>query len=724
MKKRILYFIQALLNSYAILFFSQNSVLGALLVVVSFFNPVAGLAGLVCVCGTLLIVNQLSYQRENIQAGLYSFNTLLIGIGIGSFYHVNAAFCVWLAVACIFTLILTVVLTSWLGKYGLPVLTVPFVLGFWMILLAASSYAEIGLLPKQSYLLNELSAGQVIEPHILFASFNNVQLPYYIKLFFRAISALFFQDSVVAGLVMSVGLFVHSRISFSLLVLGFAVACAFNAWLGIYPEGIGHYHLGVNFMMVALAIGGFFLIPSLYSYLWAIISVPVAFLLVGAFTKMLSVYSLPALSLPFCVLTILLLYFFILRTGAGKLQLTPLQHYSPETNLYLYLNNKDRLRNLQYLKLNLPFLGSWTVSQGYNGDITHQGGWAQALDFVIQDEDDKTYQESGTRPEHFYCFNKPVLACADGIVEAVVDYVEDNEIGTINLQQNWGNTVIIKHLTGVYSKVSHLRQYSIKVKAGEFVKQGDFLGLCGNSGRSPEPHLHFQIQTLPYIGSKTLPYPFAYYLKQQTDKDARLCSYQIPAQGTTISAVDVSLPLKQAFNLQPGYSAVITTQDGRHETWEVHTDTLNQTYLYSVETGATAYFINNGTAFYFTSFYGYQGSLLYYFYLAAYKIIFTADAEVKTTDVFPLQLEGYQPGLWLQDVLAPFYQFIKRTYESGVSYSSGKFIIQSAEYKVTPGRRKLVMQAALHISNNSLSAFTITLNGKTTEAKWHIPSTY
>jgi murein DD-endopeptidase MepM/ murein hydrolase activator NlpD len=41
---------------------------------------------------------------------------------------------------------------------------------------------------------------------------------------------------------------------------------------------------------------------------------------------------------------------------------------------------------------------------------------------------------------------------------------------------------------------AHFKQYSIKVKEGQKVKKGQLLGLCGNSGNSSEPHLHFNIQ--------------------------------------------------------------------------------------------------------------------------------------------------------------------------------------------------------------------------------------
>lgn len=718
MKNSTLYFFKSVLNSYAILFFSQNKVLAVILMLVSFFNPAAGLTGLLGTCFAIALVNVMGYYRENTQAGLYSFNALLLGIGFGTFYHFNTAFWLWLIAACLLCITLTIVLTAWFGKYGLPVLSVPFVLAFWFTLLAANGYTGMGLQQKESYLLTELYTGGNATITGLLAGIDHISFTHYPDLFFRALSSMFFQNSIIAGLIMSIGLFIHSRIGFSLLVIGFIAACLFNHITGTYPDGISHYHLGVNFMMISLAIGGFFLIPSLRSYLWAIVSIPVAFLLVNALTRLLGVYNLPVFSLPFCILTITLLYFFILRVSPGKLQLTPIQHYSPEINLYQYLNGQERLQDLKYLRLNLPFIGGWTVSQGYDGSITHKDEWSKALDFVIADEDKKTFKGPGTRPEHFYCYNKPVLACADGVIEEVVNHVEDNEIGQVNTEQNWGNTIVIKHVAGFYTKVSHLKQNSIKVKAGDYVKQGDLLGLCGNSGRSPEPHLHFQAQITPYIGSKTLAYPFAYFISNN-----ELHSFEIPDEGAELYPVDINTQLKQAFTWQPGYTAKISA-NGKTETVEVFTDAYNQSYISSMGTDAKAYFINNGTSFYFTAFYGDHNSLLYYFYLAAYKVVFTADNAISATDVYPLQLKNFQAGIWLHDFIAPFYQFIRRTYQSQSSYQQQQVVINALGYKEFMRHKKETMNASIHIADHTIQSFTINLNGEKTAVQWHTEHTF
>ena len=717
-QKAVQELITSVLHSYSVTFFSQNKLFGFLLLLVSFLNLNAGIAGLVCVLFSLTLVNLLGYQKERIRMGLYSFNSLLLGIGFGSFFQLNPAFWIWITTACIFVVILTIVFTALLGKYGLPVLTIPFIFTFWIVLLAVNGFATMGLQQTNSALLNEMQNAKPEAISGFINYFQAIKMPYYLDLFFRSLSAIIFQNNVFCGMIMAIGLFLHSRITFTLMVLGFAVACVFNTLTGMYLNEISYYHLGSNLMMVSTAVGGFFLIPSVRSFIWAIIAVPITILIINAFTNLLGIPNLPIFSMPFCIATLGLLYFFMLRVTPGKLALTPFQHYSPEVNLYQFLNGKERLQDLNYLRLNLPFMGSWTVSQGYNGDITHKGEWAKALDFVIKDEQGYTFSNSGTACEHFYCFNKPVLACADGIVEELVDYVDDNEINVVNTAQNWGNTVIIKHVGGLYSKVSHLKKSSIKVTVGAFVKQGDLLGLCGNSGRSPEPHLHFQTQLTPYVGSKTLEYPIAYFVSTESNSTLTFNNFSVPEQGTAVQSPTINASLKQAFSFPPGYSTTVKSDAGKEEVWEVFTDTLNQSYFYSLTTGDTAYFVNNGTVFYFTSFYGSQKSLLYLFYLAAYKVIFSSETYVKGNDQFPLHLSSNKVQLWVHDILAPFYQFIRREYTSESNYNQEGFAISSAENKKVFGKRKLQMSASIQVKENALKTFKVTIKGKETNTTW------
>ena len=47
---------------------------------------------------------------------------------------------------------------------------------------------------------------------------------------------------------------------------------------------------------------------------------------------------------------------------------------------------------------------------------------------------------------------------------------------------------------------SFLLNGSVAVEPGDSVSAGDRLGLCGNSGNTSEPHLHFHVQDKPRFG--------------------------------------------------------------------------------------------------------------------------------------------------------------------------------------------------------------------------------
>ena len=58
-------------------------------------------------------------------------------------------------------------------------------------------------------------------------------------------------------------------------------------------------------------------------------------------------------------------------------------------------------------------------------------------------------------------------------------------------KDGYGNLVEIDHGNGVTTRYGHHDQ--LKVQVGDFVKQGDVIGLMGNSGRSTGPHVHLEV---------------------------------------------------------------------------------------------------------------------------------------------------------------------------------------------------------------------------------------
>lgn len=158
-------------------------------------------------------------------------------------------------------------------------------------------------------------------------------------------------------------------------------------------------------------------------------------------------------------------------------------------------------------KMSLPFTGEWVVFWG--GDTKEQNyhiisrSQKNAFDIMKMDEKEKTFRTNGKKNEDYYAYGQPLMAPCDAQVVTVIEGVKDNIPGEMNTDQVTGNTVVLKTDAEEYILFAHFKLGSVKVKVGDTVKRGQMLGLCGNSGNSSEPHLHFHIQDKLYMVGST-----------------------------------------------------------------------------------------------------------------------------------------------------------------------------------------------------------------------------
>ncbi len=332
-------------------------------------------------------------------------------------------------------------------------------------------------------------------------------LPLWLAAFFRSLGAILFSPTVVVGLLIALLVGSASRVLLLLGLAGFLVGVLTRGLLIGSLEAAFLKPDNFNFILIAMALGGMFLTPSLQSSLLALLATAIAPLVLDAFAIVWAPLGVPAFTLPFClilivaVLTLRIANFSGLFVGIGK---TPEE--IRENAILLRHRFPGTVRSLL-----LPFSGKWTVWQGFNGKWTHQGIWRYAYDFVIRGEDRRTHQNSGSQLTDYHCYRMPVLAPVRGRVVRVVDYLPDNPAGSISGGSNWGNLVILYDLRGFYVEISHFSPQSIRVKETDWVEAGAVLGLCGNSGNSPQPHIHIQVQAVEAIGAATLPFSFAGY---------------------------------------------------------------------------------------------------------------------------------------------------------------------------------------------------------------------
>jgi murein DD-endopeptidase MepM/ murein hydrolase activator NlpD len=161
---------------------------------------------------------------------------------------------------------------------------------------------------------------------------------------------------------------------------------------------------------------------------------------------------------------------------------------------------------IQKTKLIFPLKGAFIVAAGHDFNEEHKSEWSQqyAYDILALGPHYEIVRTNGETNEDFYAWGREIIAPADGTIVYSRNDIQDNPRPDV-VQTNvflkmpepvWaiaGNVVVIDHGNGEFSLLAHMQKGSVRVKAGDKVKQGQVLGLLGNSGNSDGPHLHYQL---------------------------------------------------------------------------------------------------------------------------------------------------------------------------------------------------------------------------------------
>lgn len=122
--------------------FLQNSYICSLFIfaaiaISGWRNTIMASAGVVI---SIVVVYICGLNLHDLEMGLYSYNTILTMIAMGSAFHKNIrGSYVYVTLAGILTVLLTPVIAIILEPFGLPALTMPFVATTWLFLMIVSS---------------------------------------------------------------------------------------------------------------------------------------------------------------------------------------------------------------------------------------------------------------------------------------------------------------------------------------------------------------------------------------------------------------------------------------------------------------------------------------------------------------------------------------------------------------------------------------------------------
>lgn len=638
--------LRAIPRAYAVLFFSGNIRFGWWLLAVSLLAPTIGLCGLITLILAAALAWALGYDRVLLRTGFSLFNPLLIGLTVGFLHHCHdfplATLALLLSAAAVGGFFLSNALSTWVFAHtGLSSHSIPSVIGAYALYLASHALFGPAIPP----------------PHAPMAWLDLPWLPPLWQGLFQAFGSMAFQAQALPGILVFIGLACTSPLTTLVATASYAVGAAILWQLGVSPEMIGSIG-GYNFLLVGIALGASYFITSGASLALAFLGCTLTAIVGIGINHALQYFSLPPSALPYNLVLLTLLYALGQRSKAGALIPSPAPGSLPEAAARRVLINNARFPDIAKPALSLPFSGPRLITQGFAGPLTHRGKWQHALDFEAEKHGIK-HTDKGEALTDYYLYDTPVLAPRSGVIAYVENAIPDNAPGQNNLDKNWGNCVMLYADAGYYVLLSHLKPDSISAPIGKRISKGDELGKCGNSGRSPIPHLHLQIQATGWFGAPTRPFVLKHYIETSADGGPLYHTSGVPESGTTIAPATANATLTEMLSgLLPGdyrYRLTADADKSWEETIKLDFDEYGRYRLRSQRHGAELIaFISDGV-FYTTDYTGPGDSVLALIAIGLARVPFIAEGSAAWfdgTSSVPFA-SGFKR--WALDLVEPFF---------------------------------------------------------------------
>jgi murein DD-endopeptidase MepM/ murein hydrolase activator NlpD len=204
--------------------------------------------------------------------------------------------------------------------------------------------------------------------------------------------------------------------------------------------------------------------------------------------------------------------------------------YQPRTNLILPLTGRVFIwegHDFYAHHRRVPLHAENVRKLGIHANANRYGS-----DLVIVDEQGRMYHDDPYNKKNWYTYGEPIYAPGEGKVIASANNVPDNEfqgkdISTPQLPSgadpDLGNYVLIDHGNGEFSIFPHMMAGSVRVKAGDSVRQGKIIGQVGFSGDAIFPHVHYSLLAGPDIyRSESLPAYFTQFRRLLGNESVRV----------------------------------------------------------------------------------------------------------------------------------------------------------------------------------------------------------
>ncbi|MFG0929602.1 urea transporter [Staphylococcus sp. 231237_7MaSpsaltlick] len=257
-------------------------------------NWKVGIMALAASVIALLLAKRTNYSNEEINTGLAGFNPVLTAIALTLFlvpewYSILIAF-----IAIVITMPIGSAFREFFKPFGVPMLTMPYVFVSWVILLMSFQFkfvnADVNILPDT---VQEIQfSGHSI---------------HFINAFLSGFSEIFLLKSIMAGLLILIGIFIASRKAgvFAIVVnlIGFTAVLV----LGANHDQINDGLFGYNVILTVLALGVAFR-TRIQRYISIVLGILLTVVLHAGMTTLLTPFGLPVFTLPFIIATWIMLF--------------------------------------------------------------------------------------------------------------------------------------------------------------------------------------------------------------------------------------------------------------------------------------------------------------------------------------------------------------------------------------------------------------------------------
>lgn len=525
--------IERLIRPYATVFLCYSPWAGLWFALLSFTSPRTAISGVFSLLCTWMWGKILSIKPPG---DLHLVNGLLCGLFLSAYYPISSVLITGLIIITLFITISVNWLSTYLWYMGrIPLMTFPFVLGTWLLMLVFHE-SNITSLPVLFFLDKNL-------PDVISWEFSNN--------FFSAVGGLMLVPHPLPGVLIFLGLLISSRYLAFLAVSGYIVGAITLFFLDYNFLEIQN---GYNFILVSMALGGIFMVPSRISYLIALGGSALTALFTVALFKVMDPFNLPVLIMPFLLST----YFWLGGLGQrmdknrGLLNLEfPV---SPEITWENNRLNQARGINLDSTPVMRLFKGEWLV-----------------------DQDSKTERVIFSK-DVAENVDQQIYAPTDALVLSLRNSAEETHIGPLHivLNKGWGSFLLLRDRLGQYIFLPRLKSGSIKVKPGEWVNTGQPIATCGKLANNSKYCIYLQIQKGVMPNSDRVSYHLVNMLSHEKDKLRRFNLFYPPAKGDYVIEASRDEDIAQAMRLPPAEKKLYTI-----------TDPNNQSYTENLQTGMT-----------------------------------------------------------------------------------------------------------------------------------------